>query len=349
MPTPTRRCSGHPRPRRIDRHQIRLWRGPLRRVHRASRRYGGTRCISTLRVAEVTDKSDDHSSTSERPRRDGGRFAFGRMTAGALAAKVAKAKRALVPCMRGKPMLKRNWLLPVVALLVAMWLALPATAYPTKPVTLLIAFPPGGPSDVLSRVVGAQARADPRPAVRDGQPSRRRRQHRRRGRRQRARRRPHHPDGQQQHPRHQCRALQEGQFRPRARFRADQPDRLAGQHPGGQSERAGEVAGRADRAHPRQSRQVQLRLVRPRHGRAPCRRAVQGRDQAQHHPRSLQGRRARAAGRDRGPRADDLRHRGVGGAAYQGRQGAGAGGDADQAYGGIPRACDHGRAWAEGL
>ena len=29
-----------------------------------------------------------------------------------------------------------------------------AQAYPTKPVTLLIAFPPGGPSDVLSRVVG---------------------------------------------------------------------------------------------------------------------------------------------------------------------------------------------------
>jgi tripartite-type tricarboxylate transporter receptor subunit TctC len=29
-----------------------------------------------------------------------------------------------------------------------------AQAYPTKPVSLLIAFPPGGPSDVLSRVVG---------------------------------------------------------------------------------------------------------------------------------------------------------------------------------------------------
>jgi tripartite-type tricarboxylate transporter receptor subunit TctC len=28
------------------------------------------------------------------------------------------------------------------------------TAYPTKPVSLLIAFPPGGPSDVLSRIVG---------------------------------------------------------------------------------------------------------------------------------------------------------------------------------------------------
>ena len=33
-------------------------------------------------------------------------------------------------------------------------LLLPAAAYPTKPVTLLIAFPPGGPSDVLSRIVG---------------------------------------------------------------------------------------------------------------------------------------------------------------------------------------------------
>ncbi len=33
-------------------------------------------------------------------------------------------------------------------------MAIGAAAYPTKPVTLLIAFPPGGPSDVLSRVVG---------------------------------------------------------------------------------------------------------------------------------------------------------------------------------------------------
>ena len=29
-----------------------------------------------------------------------------------------------------------------------------AQAYPSKPVSLLIAFPPGGPSDVLSRIVG---------------------------------------------------------------------------------------------------------------------------------------------------------------------------------------------------
>jgi tripartite-type tricarboxylate transporter receptor subunit TctC len=38
-------------------------------------------------------------------------------------------------------------------------LLLPVTAYPTKPVTLLIAFPPGGPSDVLSRIVATLHRA----------------------------------------------------------------------------------------------------------------------------------------------------------------------------------------------
>jgi tripartite-type tricarboxylate transporter receptor subunit TctC len=32
--------------------------------------------------------------------------------------------------------------------------AVPTAAYPNKPVSLLIAFPPGGPSDVLSRIVG---------------------------------------------------------------------------------------------------------------------------------------------------------------------------------------------------
>ena len=50
-------------------------------------------------------------------------------------------------------MLKRICLLLVGAMVVA-WSVWPSIAYPTKPVTLLIAFPPGGPSDVLSRVVG---------------------------------------------------------------------------------------------------------------------------------------------------------------------------------------------------
>jgi tripartite-type tricarboxylate transporter receptor subunit TctC len=49
-------------------------------------------------------------------------------------------------------MLKKiGWAAAGMAVLV--W-GLPTAAYPTKPVSLLIAFPPGGPSDVLSRIVG---------------------------------------------------------------------------------------------------------------------------------------------------------------------------------------------------
>src|SRR5690242_12681357 len=32
--------------------------------------------------------------------------------------------------------------------------AAPAAEYPTRPVTILVAFTPGGPSDVLSRIIG---------------------------------------------------------------------------------------------------------------------------------------------------------------------------------------------------
>jgi tripartite-type tricarboxylate transporter receptor subunit TctC len=49
--------------------------------------------------------------------------------------------------------------LPIAAVLLGLTILLPGAAsgqvtYPTKPVSLLIAFPPGGPSDVLSRIVG---------------------------------------------------------------------------------------------------------------------------------------------------------------------------------------------------
>ena len=123
-----------------------------------------------------------------------------------------------------------------------------AQAYPSKPVSLLIAFPPGGPSDVLARIVGKKLEQTSRPAVRDRQSAGRRRQRGGRGGRQRGGRRPHAPDGQQQHPGHQRGALQEDQFRSGTGLRADQPGRLAGQHPGGQSERAGALDGGADRA-----------------------------------------------------------------------------------------------------
>ena len=53
--------------------------------------------------------------------------------------------------------------------------------------------------------------------------------------------------------------------------------------------------------------------------------------------------------RDRRPRADDVRHRRIGGAAHPERQGARAGGDADPAHRGVPGARHHRRARPQGL
>src|SRR5580693_1573618 len=45
----------------------------------------------------------------------------------------------------------------VIAITTFVWLA-PASAadYPTRPVNLVVAFTPGGPSDVLARIIGRQ-------------------------------------------------------------------------------------------------------------------------------------------------------------------------------------------------
>src|SRR5512136_209886 len=55
--------------------------------------------------------------------------------------------------MRFSPIWIRTSLLAVAALL-AFSASVRAAEYPSRPVTLVVAFPPGGPSDVLARIVG---------------------------------------------------------------------------------------------------------------------------------------------------------------------------------------------------
>ena len=77
----------------------------------------------------------------------------------------------------------------LVGALALIFLTAPAHAqdYPTKPIRLIVPFPPGGPNDIIARVVGREnVRAD-RPADRDRQSRRRRRRARHRcGRKGRA-------------------------------------------------------------------------------------------------------------------------------------------------------------------
>src|SRR5438270_9653845 len=53
-------------------------------------------------------------------------------------------------------MLARRVLLSVLALLLAAPVARAADGYPTRPVHLIIPFPPGGSNDVVGRMIGIQ-------------------------------------------------------------------------------------------------------------------------------------------------------------------------------------------------
>ena len=189
-----------------------------------------------------------------------------------------------------------------------------AQAYPTKPVSLVVAFTPGGPSDVLSRIVGKKLEQilgqpfiiENRPGA-GGNIAAEQVAHAAAGR-------PHPADGQQHAsspptPRSTRRSTSiPRRISCRSAWSARRPTSWWSTRTVPAKSMAELIA-----LAKRQSRQVQLRLVRPRRGRASRRRAVQGRGQGRHRPRALQGRGAGAAGRDRRPRADDVRHRRVGG------------------------------------
>ena len=139
-----------------------------------------------------------------------------------------------------------------------------AADYPTRPVSLVVAFTPGGASDVLARLLGRKLEQIlGQPFVIDNRPGA--------GGNVAAEAVAHAaPDGYTLLLGNNAILATNAALYKKVNFdaggglRADRPDRIAGQYPGGESGGAGEIDGRADRARQGQSGQAQFRLVGPR-------------------------------------------------------------------------------------
>ena len=154
------------------------------------------------------------------------------------------------------------------AALLVLAAAAPAADYPSRPVTLVVAFPPGGPSDVLARIVGKKIEELlGQPFVIENKPG----------------------AGGNIAADFVAHATADGYtllmgnnsilatneslykkltYSPEKDFVPDHADRHAGEYPRGQSECPGALAERTYRALQGATRQDQFRLVRLRCGRA---------------------------------------------------------------------------------
>ena len=100
---------------------------------------------------------------------------------------------------QGGPPMKKLTLGLAAALSLALAAGASAQAYPTKPITMIVPFAAGGPTDIIARIVGDHMSQDARPAGRDRERRRRRRHHRHHPRDHRGAGRLHHRDGPSGH------------------------------------------------------------------------------------------------------------------------------------------------------
>ncbi len=190
----------------------------------------------------------------------------------------------------------------VLACTAVAWLAAAPAAsaqgdnYPSRPVTLLVPFPPGGSADVVIRPVAAKVADSAQAGDRHRQPLRRRRQHRGAGDEVGRARRLHAVPHQHGRDVGQSGPLAGTEPRSGQGLPADHADHHLSAHPGGAGRQPGEDGGRPRGACENQARRLELRLAGRRLRRADSRRDVQGPRRRADGARALSRRRT---GRDR--------------------------------------------------
>ena len=136
-----------------------------------------------------------------------------------------------------------------------------APDYPSRSVTFIVPFAPGGVTTLFARILETEARAAPRQAVRGGEPAGRRRGDRGGGGRACHARRLHHHDGVEHGARDQCHRAQEPALRSARGAHADRAARARAVRAGGEPD-AADPFGRRPR-HARQGQAGQIAFGTP--------------------------------------------------------------------------------------
>ncbi len=207
-----------------------------------------------------------------------------------------------------------------------------ADDYPNHPVRWLVGYPPGGSTDIVSRLIGTISVGASRPAIRHREQAGRRQQSGDRNGHQGRSRRLYGIPGQSRQ-RHQRHALQEPDVQFHPRHGAGRGLHPRAERDGGQPERAGENRRRVHQLRQGQCGQGQHGLRRRRHLDASVGRAVHDDDRHRARACALSRRGAGARRSARRPGAGAVRQFAVLDRSHQRRPAARAGGDHGEALG----------------